>query len=95
MVQERVLEACHPRLLVEGWQTPEGESRRGELPEGVDGPVGPKVKATLLYLHPHGRLTPPVLKDRLNEGGIDRSTGPIDALLSDGQEGFLQEQTAL
>jgi hypothetical protein len=61
----------------------------------VDGHFGPQVKATVLYLHHHGRMTQPLLKDLLNECGIDLSTGPIDALLSDGQEGFLQEKTAL
>lgn len=95
MVQELVLEACNTRFLVECWQTPEGESRRGELPAWVDGPFGPQRKATRLYLHPHGRLTPPLLKEMLNEGGIDLSTGQIDALLSYGQEGFVQEKTAL
>lgn len=95
VVQELVLEACNTRFLVECWQTPEGEYRRGELPEWVDGHFGPKVKATLLYLHHHGRMTQPLLKEMLNECGIDISTGQIDALLSYGQDGFLQEKTAL
>lgn len=95
VVQELVLEACHTRFLVECWQTPEGEYRRGELPAWVDGHFGPKLKATLLYLHHHGRLTQPLLKEMLNECGIDISTGQIDALLSYGQEGFRQEKTAL
>ena len=95
VVQELVLEACNTRFLVECWQTPEGEYRRGELPAWVDGHFGPKLKATLLYLHHHGRMTQPLLKEMLNECGLDISTGPIDALLSYGQEGFLQEKTAL
>jgi hypothetical protein len=40
-------------------------------------------------------MTQPLLKERLNECGIDMSTGPIDALLSSGQDGFRQEKTAL
>ena len=95
VVQEVVLETCNTRFLVECWQTPEGEYLRGELPEWVDGHFGPKLKATLLYLHHHGRMTQPLLKDMLNEWGIDISTGQIDALLCYGQDGFLQEKTAL
>jgi hypothetical protein len=95
VVRERVLEACHTRFLVECWQTPEGEYRRGEVPAWVDGHFGPEVKATLPYLHHHGRRTQPVWKDLPNACGIAISTGQIDALSSDGQEGFLQEKTAL
>ena len=36
VVQELVLETCNTRFLVECWQTPEGEYRRGELPAWVD-----------------------------------------------------------
>ncbi|MFO1432589.1 MAG: hypothetical protein U1F76_21050 [Candidatus Competibacteraceae bacterium] len=61
----------------------------------MDGHFGPTLKATLWYLHPHGRMPPPLLKAMLNECGIAISTGPIDALLSYGQDGFLQEKTAL
>lgn len=95
VVQELVLEACNTRFLVECWQTPEGEYLRGELPEWVDGHFGSKVKATVLYLHHHGRMTQPLLKEMLNECGIDISTGQIDALLGYGRDGFLQEKTAL
>ena len=95
VVQELVLEACNTRFLVECWQTPEGEYLRGEVPVWVDGHFGPQVKATLLYLHHHGRMTQPLLKDLLNECGIDISTGQIDALLGYGQDGFRQEKTAL
>ena len=95
MGPELVLEACNTRFLVECGQTPAGEYRRGELPAWVDGHFGPQRKATRLYWHHHGRLTPPLLKEMLNDCGIDISTGPIDALLSYGQEGFRQEKTAL
>lgn len=95
VVQELVREACNTRFLVECWPTPAGEYRRGELPEWVEGHFGPKVKATLLYLHHHGRMTQPLLKEMRNECGIDIATGQIDALLSYGQDGFLHEKMAL
>ena len=95
VVQELVLEACNTWFLVECWQTPAGEYLRGELPEWVDGHYGPPVKATVLYPHHHGRMTQPLLKEMLNECGIDIATGQIDALPSYGQDGFPQEKTAL
>jgi hypothetical protein len=75
VVQELVLEACNTRHLVECWQTPEGRYLRGELPEGVDGHHGPKLKAALLYLRHHGRMTQPLLREMLGECGIDISAG--------------------
>ena len=89
-----MLEACVTKFLVEGWQTPEGEYRRGNLPEWVPGHLGPRLKATWLYLHHHGRMTQPLLREMLGECGIDISTGQIDALLTSGQEECLQEKTA-
>ena len=53
------------------------------------------MKATVPYPHHHGRMTQPLLKDLLNECGIDSSTGQIDALLHYGQDGFLQEKQAI
>jgi len=95
VVQDVVLETCNTRFLVECWQTPEGEYLRGELPAWVDGHYGPKLKATVLYLHPHGRMTQLLVKEMLNEYGIDISTGQIDTLLHYGQDGFLQEKQAI
>ena len=95
VVQDLALEACNTQFLVECWQTPEGEYLRGELPEWVDGHFGPRLKATVLYLHHHGRMTQPLLKEMLGELGIDISTGQIDALLAHKQEAFSQEKAAL
>ena len=39
----------------------------------MDGNFGPKMKATVLYLHHQGRMTQPLLKDLLNECEIDIS----------------------
>ena len=95
VVQELVLEACNTRFLVECWQTPAGDYLRGELPEWVQGHFGPRLKAAVLYLHHHGRMTQPLLGEMLGECGVDISAGQIDALLTHGHEGFLHEKTAL
>lgn len=95
VVQELEFKVLNTRFLVECWQTPEGDYVRGELPEWVQGHFGPQLKAALLYLHHHGRMTQPLLKEMLGEIEIDISAGQIDALLAHGQEAFSQEKAAL
>jgi hypothetical protein len=95
VVQELEIEARNTRFLVECWRTPEGGLIRGELPDGVDGHYGPRLKATVLYLHHQGRMTQPLLREMLGEFEIDISVGQIDALLTRGQEGFHEEKAAL
>ena len=56
-VQELEIEARNTRFLVECWRTPEGGLIRGELPAVVNGHYGPRLKATVLYLHHHGWMT--------------------------------------
>lgn len=95
VVQELEIEARNTRFLVECWRTPEGGLIRGELPGWVDGHYGPRLRATALYLHHHGRMTQPLLREMFGEFGIDLSTGQIDALLTRGQERFHEEKGAL
>jgi len=95
VVQELEIEARNTRFLVECWRTPDGELIRGELPDWVNGHYGPRLKATVVYLHHHGRVTQPLLREMLGEFGIDLSVGQIDALLTRGQEGFHEEKLAL
>lgn len=80
------------KFLVERWQTPEGDYVRGELPVWVQGHYGPRLQAALLYLHHHGRMTQPLLREMLLECRIDISVGQIDALLTATPEGFFQEK---
>lgn len=94
VVQELEIEARNTRFLVECWQTPESEGIRGALPAWVNGHYGPRLRATVLYLHHHGRMTQPLLRELLSEFGIDLSVGQIDALLTRGQEGFHEEKAA-
>jgi hypothetical protein len=54
VVQELEIQARNTRFLVECWRTREGQLIRGELPGWVDGHYGPRLKATVLYLHHHG-----------------------------------------
>lgn len=95
VVQELEIEARNTRFLVECWWTPDGELIRGELPEWVSSHYGPRLKAAVVYLYHHGRVTQPLLREMLGEFGIDLSVGQIDALLTRGQEGFHEEKRAL
>lgn len=95
VVQELEVEARNTRFLVECWRTPQGGLIRGELPDWVDGHYGPRLRATALYLHHHGRITQPLLREMLVEFGIDLSAGQVDALLTRGQEAFHEEKAGL
>ncbi|BBL75500.1 hypothetical protein MishRS11D_25980 [Methylomagnum ishizawai] len=95
VVQELEIGARNTRFLVECWRTPEGGLIRGELPDWVDGHYGPRLRATALYLHHHGRMTQPLLREMLVEFGIDLSAGQVDALLMRGQEAFHEEKAGL
>lgn len=75
VVQELEIEARNTRFLVECWRTPEGGLVRGELPDWVDGHYGPRLRATALYLHHHGRMAQPLLREMLAEFGIESRRG--------------------
>jgi hypothetical protein len=92
VVQDLKVEADNTRYRLECWQTPEGEMIRGELPASVHGHYGAQLRATVLYLHHHGRVTQPLLLEMLQEWGIDISAGQVDALLTGRHEEIRQEK---
>lgn len=95
-VQELVLQAHNIRYRLACWLTPEGEWRRGQLPEAIHGGhFGPYLVSYTLYQHHHGQVTQPLLLEQLREWGIDISAGQIDQLLSTNTEHFLAEKAAL
>ena len=95
VVQDLRLEARNTRYRLECWQTPEGRWVCGELPAEVNGHFGPHLQATIQYLHHHGRIPQPLLREMLLEWGVDISVGQIDALLSGQQARFQSEKDEL
>jgi hypothetical protein len=95
VVQDIVVEARNIRYLLECWLTPEGKLVCGELPETVKGHYGEGLRALVLYLHHHGRVTQPLLLEMLREWGADLSAGQLDALLTQGHEDILREKDGI
>jgi hypothetical protein len=95
VVQDLRLESHNTRYRLECWQTPEGRLACGELPSDVRGHYGPHLQATVKYLHHHSRIPQPLLREMLQEWGVDISVGQLDALLSGQHELFQSEKDEL
>ena len=96
VVQGLVIKAHNVRYRLECWQTPEGKWLTGQLPDEIQGHhFDPVLRAYILYQHHHCQVTQPLLREQLQEWGIQISTGQIDALLSTGKEIFHQEKDRL
>ena len=92
-VQDIVIEPHNTQYLLEQWETPDGESLKGELPTEIKGHhFGPTLRSYIVYQYHHGGVTQPIIKEMLNEFGIDISTGQIDHILVEGSEAFHNEK---
>ncbi len=96
VVQDLRIEAHNTRYRLEVWQTPDGKWLSGELPACLNGKhFGASLRRYVLYQHHHCQVTQPLLREQLNEFGIDISAGQIDALLSERNEVFFAEKDQL
>jgi hypothetical protein len=91
VVQELVIGAHNTRYRLERWQTPPGESLIGRLPESVEGHFGPTLVSYIVYPHHQAQVTQPLLREQLQEWGIEISADQIDALLSSDKEDFFEK----
>ena len=77
------------------WQTPEGGFIIGELPKDVKGHYGSELISFALYQYYGCHVTQPLLKEQLNEIGIDISKGQINTILIKNKDEFHQEKDSL
>jgi hypothetical protein len=95
VVQDLRIEAhniCYRRLR---YLLPDGTFRTAPLPAQVQGHFGPTLRTHVLYQHYQNHVTQPLIREELQERGIDISTGQIDRLLTEGHEEFHAEKDAL
>jgi Transposase IS66 family len=96
VVQDLVIKAKNTRYRLARWQTPQGKSLTGQLPKALRGRhFGPTLRAYALYQHHHCQVTQPLLREQLQEWGIDISKGQINALLCHNKERFHAEKDDL
>jgi hypothetical protein len=96
MVQDLVIRAHNVQLRRERWLTPDGRILMGALPREFAGcHFGPQLRAFILYQHHQCHVTQPLLREQLQEWGVDLSAGQLDALLTQGADAFTLEKTAV
>jgi chorismate mutase len=96
VVQDLVIESRNTRYRLARWETPDGQTLIGQLPEAVGGGhFGPTLASYVLYQHHHCHVTQPLLREQLREWGIEISSGQVNALLQGSKERFHAEKDGL
>ena len=93
VVQELVIHTHNIRYRLARWESPEGQTLIGQLPDELGGHhYGPHLIAYILYQHHHCQVTQPLLLEQLREWQVDISAGEINHLLLEGKADFHQEK---
>jgi hypothetical protein len=91
LVQDLVLSVRAIRYMRERWVTPDGRTIVAPLPEGTKGHFGPDLRRFVLMQYHQGQTTLPRLTTLLNAVGVSISKREVQRLLTDKQQGFLDE----
>ena len=68
VVQDLVIESRNTRYRLARWETPDGQTLIGQLPQAVHGGhFGPTLASYVLYQHHHCHVTQPLLCEQLRE----------------------------
>jgi hypothetical protein len=95
LVQDLVLSVCAIRYMRERWVTPDGRTIVAPLPEGTRGHFGPDLRRFVLMQYHQGQSTLPRLTALLHSVGVSISKREVQRLLTDKQQGFLDEARAV
>ena len=90
-VQELVVSVHAVRYRRERWVTPGGQTIVAPLPEGTRGHFGPNLRRFVLMQYHQGQSTLPRLTALLHSVGVSISEREIQRLLTEKQDGFLDE----
>jgi hypothetical protein len=90
-VQELVLSVHAVRFLRERWVTPDGHTIIAPLPDGTRGHFGPNLRRFVLMQYHQAQSTLPRLTALLQSVGLSISKREIQRLLTEKQDGFLDE----
>ena len=91
LVQELVVSVHAIRYRRERWVTPDGQTITAPLPEGTKGHFGPDLRRFVLMHYHQGQTTLPRLTALLQSVGLAISKRQIQRLLTEQQDGFLDE----
>jgi hypothetical protein len=92
-VQELLIERHNIRFRLAEYVTEDGSTVVGQLPrEYQNGHFGPLLLGYILYQHYQCRVPQPIVREQLQEWGIEISTGQLHNILSENKESFHTEQ---
>lgn len=93
IVQDLIIGNWNTCYRRQRWQTPSGQYVLGQLPEQVAGShFGPTMKAFVLYQYYGCHVTQPLIKEQLNELGVDISAGQINNIIIHNKDRFHDEK---
>ncbi len=95
VVQDLKISACNTLYKLARWESPDGKSVMGVLPNTIDGHFGNPLRGYILYQHNQCRVTEPLLLEQLHEFGIEISSGQLHAILTQGHEIFHEEKQSI
>jgi hypothetical protein len=97
VVQDLMIRPQNTRYRLERWQTPEGQSIIGQLPQPVRGHhFGPTLRSFfILYQYYQAHVTRGVLLAQLRDWRVDISTGQLERILTENQDCGHAEKDAL
>lgn len=93
IVQDLIIQPRNIRYRLARWETPDGVTITGKLPEELNGRhFGPTLTNYVTYQHHHCQVTQPLLFEQLSEWGISISSGTIENLLTDSKANYHEEK---
>jgi hypothetical protein len=96
VVQEVEMGVHTTRYRCERWQTPDGSSVVGQLPEALRGShFGPQLRSYILSQAYQQQVTQPRSVEHRRELGLDISVGQVNRLRTEGKAAFHEEKEAL
>ncbi len=97
VVQELVIQPSVILYRRERWQTPDGRTLIAPLPPGVlpGSHFGPDLICFIVHQYHHQHVTQPLLREQLDQLGIDISAGQLSRILTEQKESFHREKDQL
>ena len=90
-VQELVVETRNTRYQLGRWQMPDGSYIAGELPAGIQGHYGPKLRAYVLHQYHACRVPEHLILEQLHAFGALISIGQVNNILLEEKEELIAE----
>lgn len=96
VVQDLKIESYNIRYRLKVYETPDGNTVTGKLPEYLNGGhFGPILIRFILYQHHHCQVTQPLLLEQLHEIGIDISKGQLSNILIENKDRYHKEKDSI